>query len=497
MASDNPTAAGGSSRRPRTPPTLDLKAEEVRTEAASEPATPAPAEGAESSISGDAATSDTSPPNPAAPDAGTGTVDVAEAPAVADATTSESGGIAPESAASAATPEPAATEAAPPQAPRRGGAGTVFAALVLGALAGAAAGGGAFYYLAQQAPKAAPVDLGPLNVRLAALEARPVADPAAVTALRQAMGQADARFTALDSALSELKAAPASAPATAPNLDAVKAALAKTESAVADVAARVASLKTAQDGLKSGQDTLKTGQDALKSAQDGLQTALSSAASAAQQAQGQVQQLSPRMDSLSAHIEAVRKEAADAAGAAAAINRGAASVLVLGTLKQSIDAGRPFAPELDAARSLLGPRAAPLEPFAAMAQAGFPPLPKLADQLAAAGDAAVDGLTPAPEAPPADSSLVTRFLASAQSLVKVRPADGVDPDSLRGIVRRAVGDVRAGDLDSALATLKQLPPPVQQKLAGVVGELDARRRAAEAAATLYQQALAAITGKVP
>ncbi|MFG1418326.1 hypothetical protein V5F38_10495 [Xanthobacter sp. V0B-10] len=498
MASDNPNAAGGSSRRTRTPPTLDLKAEEMRAEPGTEAATPAQAAGETAAEAlGEAAAEGRAPSAPGTESRAPGAEAPADvAPAMGEASPAGTPEGAPSEAASA--PGPAAPEVPSPdarspdarsldapraEAPRRGGAGTVVAALVLGALAGGAAGGGVFYYLAQNAPRPPAVDLSPLAARIAVLEARPVADGAALAALRQGLSQADARVSALDKAVSGLKAAPAAAAPAAPNVDALKAALGKTDGAVSDVAARVAALKTSQDGLKS--------------VQDALQSAVAAAASAAQQAQTQAQVLGPRLDGLGSHIDAVRKEAADAASAAAAINRGAASVLVLGTLKQSVDAGRPFASELDAARALLGPRAAALEPFAGKAQAGFPPLPQLADQLARTGGAAIESLAPAPEAPAADASLMTRFLASAQSLVKVRPADGVDPESLRGLLDRAVAAVRLGDIAGALAALRQLPPPVQEKLAAVTAELDARRRAAEAATTLYQQALAAISGKTP
>ena len=488
MASDNPTA-GGSSRRSRTPPTLDLKAEEVRADTPSEAVAETPADG--ESVAAEAVPAGVEPAAKEPSGDTTSVADAAPAEVSADNVKAEApeGDDAPQAKpdASESADKPAAQEPQPqPEAPRRGGAGTVFAALVLGALAGGAAGGGVFHYLMQNAPRPAAVDLSPLTARIAALEARPAADPEALASLRQSLSRADARFTALDSALAAVKAAPASSSAVAtpaPNVDALKAALGKTEAAVADVSGRVTALKASQDNLKTAQDT--------------LQSAVAAATSTAQQAQGQAQGLAPRIEGINTRIDTVRKEAADAANAAASVNRGAASVLVLGTLKQSVDAGRPFTQELEAARALLGPRAAPLEPFASMAQTGFPPLPQLADQLLAAGNAAIDGLTPAPEAPAADASLVTRFLASAQSLVKVRPADGIDPDSLRGLLNRAVAAVRMGDIESALATLKQLPQPVQQKLAPVVAELDARRRAAEAAATLYQQALAAISGKAP
>lgn len=497
MASDNPTAAGGSSRRSRTPPTLDLKAEEVRTDTGSEPTASAPASGESTAVEGakdtvtppdDTAAKTSAPETPTSEASASGEPVAESTPTEArnpDAATADQ----PADAAtgSDALPQPEAASEAPVAQPRRGGAGTVIAALLLGAVAGGAAGGGVLYYAMQHAPQPVTVDLSPLNARIATLEARPVADPAALAAVRQSLSRADARFTALDSALASLKAAPAAtAPATAapaPNVDALKASLSKTETALAEVTSRVSALKSSQDSLKA--------------AQEGLQSAVASASSAAQQAQGAAQGLAPRIDGLNTRIDTVRKEAADAATAAAAINRGAAAVLVLGTLKQSVDAGRPFAPELEAARALLGPRAAPLEPFANMAQGGFPPLPKLAEQLLSAGNAAIDGLTPTPEAPPPDASLVTRFLSSAQSLVKVRPADSLDPESLRGVLNRAVAAVRMGDIESALATLKQLPPPVQQKLTAVVAELDARRRAGEAATSLYQQALAAISGKAP
>ncbi|MFG1478875.1 hypothetical protein V5F53_09430 [Xanthobacter sp. V4C-4] len=518
MASDNPQAAGGSSRRSRTPPTLDLTAEEVRAEAAGDsvPATDAAAEPAKgeplATAGGEAAvqpvsetpSSETPSSETLSPEASSpGKPESEAAVSAPEAAVSGTPGLDTAGAASPAADSPASTARAsqplPPGAaaePRRGsGAGTVFAALVLGALAGGAAGGGVLYYAAQHQAPPAVVDMSPLTARIAVLEARPVADPAALAALRQGLSQADARFRDLDAALAALKAASASAAsaaagAPAPNVDALKAALAKIEAAQAKTEASLARTDAAVGDVNARVAALKTAQDAV-------QAAVGAAAATATATAQQAQVLGPRLDALTTHVETVRKQAADAAAASSAVNRTAAALLVLGTLKQAVDAGRPFAAELDAARALVGARVAALDPFAAVAATGFPELPKLADRLAVAGNAAIDGLAPPVEAPAPDATLVTRFLASAQTLVKVRPAGSEDPESLRGTLNRAVAAVRAGDLASALATLKQLPAPVQEKLATVAGEIDVRRRAAEAAATLYQQALAAVSGKAP
>ncbi|UDQ90186.1 hypothetical protein LJE71_04040, partial [Xanthobacter autotrophicus] len=93
-------------------------------------------------------------------------------------------------------------------------------------------------------------------------------------------------------------------------------------------------------------------------------------------------------------------------------------------------------------------------------------------------------------------SLVDRLMSSAESLVKVRPATGPGSVDSEGLIATAVTQVRAGQLDEALKTLKQLPESVQQRLA-VLRDIEARAAAVRAAGTLFQQQLAAISGKVP
>lgn len=517
MASDDPNAAGAQSRRPRTPPTLDLKAQELKSEpvagtvadsatSASAPESAgraAPVDSPAPATTGGAATksdgkpaaetkaTDTKATSTKAPEAKPADTRASVPPTGTAAPKDAPKDDAPKDTAKAAVKDDSKAEAktgaaaaAPPAAPKgRSGAGTVLAALVLGLLGGAGAGGGLAYYLIHHQPPAPTVDLGPLTARMAALEARPGADPQRLAALAGRLDQIDARLATADTALAALKAAPTAAGAAGPDLtpqmDALKSAVGKAEAALGALDARVTALKGAEEALQAGQESLKT--------------AVAAATVAAQQAQG----LGPRIDLMGARIDEARKEALNAADAAAATNRAAASLVVLGSLKAALETGRPFAPELAAAQALLGPRAAALEPFAGQAEGGFPTLAKLADTLAATGNASLDALTPVPEAAPADASLMTRFLSSAQTLVKIRPADGPDVDAARTTLGRAVVAVRTGDLAGALTLLRQMPPAVSAKLAPIVAQMDLRLRALDAAAALYQQSLASISGKAP
>ncbi|MGR7997678.1 hypothetical protein [Xanthobacter sp. ZOL 2024] len=512
MASDDPNAAGAQSRRPRTPPTLDLKAQELKSEpvagtvadSATSTSAPesagraAPVDSPAPATTGGAATKSEGKPaaeTKATDTKATSTKAPEAKPADTRASVPPTGTAAPKDAPkdtakaavkddSKAEAKTGAAAAAPPAAPKgRSGAGTVLAALVLGLLGGAGAGGGLAYSLIHHQPPAPTVDLGPLTARMAALEGRPGADPQRLAALAGRLDQIDARLATADSALAALKDASAppaaSGPDLTPQMDALKSAVGKAETALGALDARVTALKGAEEALQAGQESLKT--------------AVAAATVAAQQAQG----LGPRIDLMGARIDEARKEALNAADAAAATNRAAASLVVLGSLKAALETGRPFAPELAAAQALLGPRAAALEPFAGQAEGGFPTLAKLADTLAATGNASLDALTPAPEAAPADASLMTRFLSSAQTLVKIRPADGPDVDAARTTLGRAVVAVRTGDLAGALSLLRQMPPAVSAKLAPIVAQMDLRLRALDAAAALYQQSLASISGKAP
>lgn len=502
-ASDDPKAENFSSRPPRTPPTLDLKAQEIaRAPVASEPAA-----------------------------SGTPAEEPVAAPALADAS---AGTEAPEKSAeqvaetevrqdgdTPADPPPPPHPA--PEASRKGGGGTVFAALIAGLIGGGAAAGGLWYALPilyPPAPVAAPkVDLSPLQSRIAALEARPAVDPRAIAALSERLDRDEAALKAVQEALAGLKAAPAAAPSAAPAAPAIPPALVKS----------VDDLKTAAEQGREALAGLRRDVDALKGSDSALRTAVAAATTGTREAGAKVEALAPQVQALigatqslapqvqalatqtqalgpqvqglekqaeaiGPRFDALKTQIEEASAAATKFNRTASSLVVVAAFRDAVVSGRPFAAELAAARATLGANASQLDAFAAAAEKGFAPSAALAARLAQEGAAALGAAAPAPS--DARASLVDRLMSSAESLVKVRPATGPGSVDSEGLIATAVTQVRAGQLDEALKTLKQLPESVQQRLA-VLRDIEARAAAVRAAGSLFQQQLAAISGKVP
>ncbi|MFG1372092.1 hypothetical protein V5F32_07950 [Xanthobacter oligotrophicus] len=546
MASDDPKAEGFASRPSRTPPTLDLKAEEVATASgATGPAGASdtgvksiPAQGAGSPEPGKdpkAAGADTKPVEakpapsmpvepksadtkpPSTPSTGPKLSDAkpSEAkPADAKPADAKPAGPKPAEAAASAPGESAAPagNAAKPSAPvppapaRSGGGGAVFAGLIAGIIGGGAVAGGLWYALPQFFPPPAPVvepapvvNLTPLQNRIAALEARPAFDPRAIAALSERLERSEATLKSLDATVAALKSAPsptgASAPAQAQApAPAVPPALLKT----------VDDLKASSEATRDALATARRDIEALRTVESNLHTAVAAATAGAQQAgaqaQAQVQalaqSLTPKVEAVGPRLDALKAQIEEATAAATAFNRAAAGLVVLSTFRDAVVSGRPFAAELAAARTTLGPAAGQLDPFAPAAAAGYAAPSKLAATLAQQGASAIAAERPAPAPVDASTSLVDRLLASAEALVKVRPVTGPGSVDLEGLIATAVGQVKAGQLDDALITLKKLPDPVQARLA-VIREIEARTAAVRVAGTLYQQQLAAISRKVP
>ncbi|MGQ3673170.1 hypothetical protein ACT6QG_12325 [Xanthobacter sp. TB0136] len=546
MASEDTNATGFSSRKGRQPPTLDLKAEEVRVDEST--SSPAPADATSGSTSkagrltGQPAPADR--PEQATPPE-TPVADETQAPEAAAPATHADAGNQPE------TPPPP-----PPVTPGKTGLGLggLAAALIVGALAGGAAGGGVVYYAAHSgALFPPPVDTTPLNERLAALESRPVATAQSVTDLGQKLDAADSRIADLARSVTDLARQPDSTGApqeasTSPETGQALAGLQETSeqtlAALSQTREDITRLGQEQSALKAQLETTSTQvEDALRQATEATTTAgaiagqvadairtageareqvsgfaqrfdsLTQATDAAAAAARQAEALAPRVGLLDTSLAEVRREAGALApriaaldnrstsldtrmGALDAFSRASASMVVLADLKNAVEEGRPFSIELSAARTLLGPQAQVLEPLAAMAAKGYAPRNVLADRLEKEGSAAIADLAPPPVAPAGDT-LVARLLSSAESLVSIRPADSPDPTGARGVLTRAVAQVRGGNLVHALGEVRQLPPQVADRLLPITAEIEARRQAVQLAETLYQQSLAAISGKTP
>lgn len=523
MANDETLSSSLPPRPTRQPPTLDLKAREVAETPDGGGTTEIRDQIREirEQIEGQIRADATAPAETAASEpSSSGT------PAGTEAAPESGEPKAPEAVAA----EPA--EAAPPvaeSAPRKSGGGW-FAGLVAGAIAGGAVAAGAVYavpkYVLPPPPPPPQVDLGPLTGRIVALEARPVINPTAdLNALSRRIGEAEQTVKAVQEALAALKAAPAPqapaaqppAPVAGPSVDPKVVAglgerIGAVETGVGRLQGVVDALKSAPppappQALVDAVATLSRGADAaqgvlavlqreiggLKAAQAGLDSAMKTASAAAvavaQQAQvelrGQVQALQPRLDALDKTVTE--------AGAAANLGRAAASMTVLDALRDAVASGRAFTTELNAARAVLGARATALDPLAPAASSGLATPQQLAQRLAEAGAAALAAR--APQDPGAES-IISRFIASAEGLVKVRPVDSPERIGEEGI-GRAAGLIRAGQLDEALAALSRLPAPVQEALKPVTAQIEARRAALATISTLYQQAVATAAGKAP
>lgn len=551
MASDDPKAEGFASRPSRTPPTLDLKAEEVATASGAPGATaaqgtgtqvpgkdtkpagvdtkpveakPAPSMPVEPKSadpkSADPKSSDPKPSStvstgPKLSDAKPADIKPSDAKLsdakLSDAKPSDAKPTGSKPAEAVASGESAAgantaARAATPAPARSGNGGAVFAGLIAGIIGGGAVAGGLWYALPQFFPPPAPVvepppvvNLAPLQSRIAALETRPAFDPRSIAALSERLERSEASLKSLEATVVALKSAPAPTGTSAPTqaqapVPAVPPALLKT----------VDDLKASSEATRDALATARRDIEALRTVETNLHTAVAAATAGAQQAgaqaQAQVQalaqSLTPKVEAVGPRLDALKAQIEEATAAATAFNRAAAGLVVLSTFRDAVVSGRPFAAELAAARTTLGPAAGQLDPFAAAAAAGYAAPSKLAATLAQQGAAAIAAERPAPAPVDSSASLVDRLLASAESLVKVRPVTGPGSVDLEGLIATAVGQLKAGQLDDALITLKKLPDPVQARLA-VIREIEARTAAVRVAGTLYQQQLAAISRKVP
>jgi hypothetical protein len=241
-------------------------------------------------------------------------------------------------------------------------------------------------------------------------------------------------------------------------------------------------VKAALSGIQGDVNALKQSQQTV------LGAAKDSAAAAAS--------VSQQATALAARIDAVQKKMEEVATSSAALDKSVATLAVLGGLREAILSGRPFAAELDAARAVLGQGAAALEPAAAFAATGLPTPAELARRLV---ETAAGAGQPGAEAPAASAgtSMVDRLLSSAEGLVRVRSTDTPASPANAERLAAAQAALRAGDLDKAQDALGGLTPELKTKIAALTAQITARRDAAAAATTLYQQALAAISGKVP
>jgi hypothetical protein len=159
-------------------------------------------------------------------------------------------------------------------------------------------------------------------------------------------------------------------------------------------------------------------------------------------------------------------------------------------LKDAVERGGPFAPELAALKPLVDAQAlSALEPFAT---AGVPRAPALAGELHALMPRIAQAVGQAVGQAEPGSGLIARLQASASRLVRIRPLDTPPGDEPADILARLEASASRGDVASALSDIAKLPPPARAVAAGWVTRAEARAAAISAAEKLSASALGAV-----
>ena len=314
--------------------------------------------------------------------------------------------------------------------------------------------------------QAAPaVDLSPLEQRIAALE-NSTADLAAIqqsadTAGKTAEGASQTATAAQQAAQGAVEASERGARDAA---DALKQGSAANQTATAAQQAATNAQQTANTAQSTAQSALET----ANSAADDAKSANEAASAASSKVDGAVADLEQRL----AAVETANKRAATALAAA--------------NLKSAIDAGGPFAEQLETFATTAGAGEA-TESLRTFAADGVPSERQIAQQWPEVESAISAALSPPkPNAPVGD-----QFMAGLRSLVNVRSTDTppAADQSDTAVVSRLDAAIRSGDLQGFVAEWDKLPDNAKQASADFADNVRARLTAQQIVSSTLQEAI--------
>ncbi len=383
-------------------------------------------------------------------------------------------------------PRPAEPAGPPPPAPpsgvpaaRRGGAGTaLIAGLAGGILALLVAAALQYFGLlpsAQPAQVARPAPDTALEDQLAALENRVAALQAGGgAAAAKPLADLGARVDGLDRELDQVKSdvvalqGTGAAPATAGSADNPDL------KALSDKVAALEQLG-ANGGADMGAVTSLTQRLAT------LEAALKAATAAASTNEG-------RIAGLEKNLQSVEQGVGDLSGkvSAQAGQPKAALAIAVAGLKAALEQGGPFTAEVETFAAVV-PDAPDLAGLRAVAAAAIASRQELASQAPEVAGAMIDAGQPVPD----DAGLVSRFLASAESLVKVRPVGPVAGNGVPERVSRWLAAIRSGDFAAAVSEYQALPDGAKAAGAAFMDKVQARLKAEQLVDKMSAEALKA------
>ncbi len=386
-------------------------------------------------------------------------------------------------------PEPPPPPAVRERPPRRRLFWPMFGSALLGAILALAALGFMWRFNVLEPYK---IDIGGklLSARLAALEARvrdsrPAPAPAAPLPLA---APAPANTKALDdlaARMAKLEAAPAAGRPAAPDpavtnkLNSLEAAIKPLDEAVAANNKRDAELQT----------TLRDTSSRL----DATSKMVSNFIDEQKQKPGVDKADITQLDTRIAAIENTTKSLAASTAAAGAADKSADRnlrvAIVALALRDAVERGSPYAPELAALKSLTGnaQALAPLEPFAAT---GVPSQAALARELAAAVPAISRAGQTGPN--PTQGNFLQRLEARASQFVQVRPVGDAAGDDSAAIVARIGAEAGRADIAGAVGDISKLTQSAQAPAQAFLAKVQTRDAAVAAAQRVVADALAAL-----
>ncbi|XHB99818.1 phage tail protein [Nitratireductor sp. ac15] len=352
-----------------------------------------------------------------------------------------------------------------------GGAGRAVAGGVVGGLVALALAGGLQWAGILPAPDrggdAADPAVESLRQQVAALESRLSDEPATggnTEAVAAALSEARERAEATEQRLSEL----------GNEITALRESISSGEAGegpgLEAISDRLAALEEQTQSLSAGGETGAALEDVtsrISSIEAGVREASEVAGTARKTASDNAAALSAiktEVDALKAQVEE-----ADAAPRMAL-------VIAATTLKSAVERGAPFASELETYTAIAPEgEAEALAPLEANANSGVPSRAALAAEAPEVASRIVAATTR--RAGDGEGGIIDNLMASARSLVVVRPVGSVEGDGPDAIAARMEAAVVANEYEKALAEYETLPEAGKEAAADFVERLRARHAA--------------------
>jgi hypothetical protein len=207
---------------------------------------------------------------------------------------------------------------------------------------------------------------------------------------------------------------------------------------------------------------------------------------------GDTSDLAPQLTTLDrriAKLEAALPELSTAIDRSSASAKSGAAAIAFANLRNAVAAGRPYAAELTALKSLI-PDPGDLGALPGHADTGIPTVADLSANLTKLAEASA-----APAATPSVTSILDSMVASARSAISIRRIGAdVTGDEPGAVLARAEAAMQQGDLAAAIKEVETLPAPSRNALGGWLDDARARASANDTLSKLESTVLASLGG---